>query len=422
MASRMRNPNLCKHYDSLKKTELCDIEQLESIQFERALNTLIHANIASPFYHEKFQSAGFFPEKHFNSLEDIKKVPLTTKEELIKYNKSVHASDFKKKRFFSETSGSTGQSLMFRKDENWDSFNRAARARGFSWYGVHPWDRNGYLWGYNFSGSAKIKTYVLDFLQNRFRIFSYNDDTIIRFVHKLQNADYLCGYSSMIYEVAKRINEIPGLPKPLNMKMVCGTSEKIFDFYQKESIKAFDKKIIGEYGAAEAGIIAFECPHGSLHINMEGVLVEEENGEIIVTNLVARSFPVIRYKLGDYIKLKDPSYECPCGMKHRIIEDVLGRVGKVIYGRNGKYPSLTFYYIFKNLAVNQNIELNYQAEQFVKGEIVLKLQQSLSPDWKAALDKELQKYFGNDIKFKVEDGQTIHKMQGKFRDFVSYIS
>ena len=419
--TRIRNPNLNGHFLSLKNSEYISLKELEAIQFGRALQIIGHAFKSSPFYRKKFIDSNFSPASDFNSLEDIKRIPTTTKDELIEYNATVHSSDINSKVFISETSGSTGQSLKFRKDENWDSFNRAARARGFSWYGVSPWDRNGYLWGYDFSNSAKLKTSVLDSVQNRFRIFSYKEDEIIHFANRLKKANYICGYSSMIYEVARRINEIPGVSKPLNLKMVCGTSEKIFDSYQNEAVKAFGCKIIGEYGAAEAGIIAFECPHGNLHINMEGVLVEEEKGEIIVTNLIARSFPIIRYKLGDYIKLKDPSFECPCGMKHRVIEDVLGRVGKLIRGKNNSYPSLTFYYVFKNLATNHNLELNYQSEQHTVGVVKIRIQQHLDPVQKSLLDKELTKYFGNDLTFQIFAGQTLHKMQGKFRDFVSTV-
>lgn len=421
IGTRIRNPNLKSHFSSLKTSEYISFNELEAIQFNWAREIINHAFTSSQFYKKKFSDSNFNPVNDFNSLADIKRIPSTTKDELIRYNQSVHSSESTGKVFISETSGSTGQSLKFLKDENWDSFNRAARARGFSWYGVNLWDRNGYLWGYNFSPSSKIKTSILDFVQNRFRIFSYKEDEIVSFVKRLKKADYICGYSSMIYEVARRINEIPGLSKSLNLKMVCGTSEKIFDSYQKDALKAFGKKIIGEYGAAEAGVIAFECPHGNLHINMEGVLVEEENDEIIVTNLVARSFPIIRYRLGDYIKLKDPSYECPCGMKHRVIEDVLGRVGKLIRGMNNSYPSLTFYYVFKNLATNHNLELNYQAEQDTVGVVKLKIQQQLAPIQRSFLDKELIKYFGNDLTFEIFLGQNLHKMQGKLIDFVSNI-
>ena len=201
--------------------------------------------------------------------------------------------------------------------------------------------------------------------------------------------------------------------------MVCGTSEKIFDTYQKEAVEAYGCKIISEYGAAEAGVIAFECPHGHMHINMEGVFAEEIEGEIIVTNLVARSFPVIRYKLGDYVEFEDESFECPCGMKHLVIKDVLGRVGKVVYGEQNTYPSLTFYNIFKNLALQNKLELNYQAVQNKKGEVSLFIQQKLNADDEILLQKEYKKYFREDVSVEVISGHSLNMHQGKFRDFIS---
>ena len=34
-----------------------------------------------------------------------------------------------------------------------------------------PWDRNGYLWGYNIDRKKTLKTKILDRLCNRFRMF-----------------------------------------------------------------------------------------------------------------------------------------------------------------------------------------------------------------------------------------------------------
>ena len=157
---------------------------------------------------------------------------------------------------------------------------------------MKPWDRNGYFWGFNFSKKEGLKTTVLDFLQNRFRLFNFKDKQLKMFVKKLSTSVYVHGYSSAIYETAKKINR-QELKKPVHLKMVKGTSEKIFESYQSEIQQAFGQKMISEYGAAETGIIAFECPKGAMHINMEGVLVEEINDEIIVTNLQLNSFPII---------------------------------------------------------------------------------------------------------------------------------
>src|SRR5690606_4032961 len=115
--------------------------------------------------------------------------------------------------------------------------------------------------------------------------------------------------------VAKAINRNPDIDPLTNLKLVRGTSEKIFEKYQQEAVQAFGRRIVSEYGAAESGIIAFECAEGSMHVNMETCIVEVENGEILVTNLVSRSFPIIRYRLGDYIEL-DTHTKCLCGREH----------------------------------------------------------------------------------------------------------
>src|SRR5699024_3296602 len=128
------------------------------------------------------------------------------------------------------------------------------------------------------------------------------------------------------------------------------------------------------------GIIAFECPQGNMHINMEGVFVETDHeGEILVTNFQSYSFPVVRYRLGDAIKLKDENIKCPCGMKHPIIEEVTGRIGKVIIGKSKRYPSLTFYYIFKNLYFEKGLNLNYQAHQHEPGVIEIWIKEQIGP-------------------------------------------
>lgn len=60
--------------------------------------------------------------------------------------------------------------------------------------------------GYDIDSKNKIKVKILDFLQNWFRMFSYEDDELLSFIEKLKRAKYLEGYSSAIYETARMIN------------------------------------------------------------------------------------------------------------------------------------------------------------------------------------------------------------------------
>lgn len=414
-----RNPSLMTIYRLLKRSEAYTRQQLKELQLQKLKETLVFAKKYSPFYSRHFAKAGFDPVIDFNCIADLTKIPAIDKSDLLEYNSDIHTRFSFRRIFKSETSGTSGQVLKFDKDEYWDSFNRASIMRGYSWYGVRMWDRNGYFWGYNIDPRKRVKIRFQDMLQNRFRMFSYEEEEVRRFAAKLKSAVYLSGYSSMIYEVARVINRQQPDTGHYRLKMVKGTSEKIFDTYHSEVKKAFGLKIVSEYGAAESGIIAFECPHGNMHLNMEGVFAEEENGEIVVTNLVARSFPVIRYRLGDYVSFAPGDFVCPCGMAHPVLESVTGRVGKRIQGINNNYPSLTFYYVFKNLALEHQLELNYQAHQQEKGKLTILVEQALTDAHKALIQKEITKYFDTDIVATVKDREVLHHKNGKLIDFIS---
>ena len=420
LGQKYRNPSLKKHLKFLMNSDSWSLQELEEYQLKKLKELIDFSYENSKFYNSKFKELNIVPHD-IKSLNDIKKLPITTKDDLIDFNKEIHTKFKFKKLHRAITSGSSGKSLKFFRDESADSFNRASISRGYNWYGVKPWEKNGYFWGFNFSFYEKIKTKFLDFLQNRYRVFSYSDKEFNSFVKKTQKATYLHGYSSMIYQAAKIINS-KGLQKPKNLKMIKGTSEKIFKSYQYEVEQAFGNKIISEYGATESGIIAFECKKGNMHINMEGVFVEEIDNEIIVTNLQMKSFPVIRFKLGDYIKLSKKNVKCKCGRKHLIIEEVTGRVGSNVYGKKQIYPSLFFYYIFKNLMNIHGVILNYQVIQKEKGVLKMKIEQSLLEEDFLKLKKEIYKHFKDDIEVEIEENVILHSPNEKLKSFISTIN
>lgn len=420
LGERLRNPSIAAWLPFLKASETWPLAALEAYQLKKLKELVEIAYENSSYYKKSFDAAGIKPSD-IQSLEDIKKLPIITKKELLNCNKEIHANLKFKKHFLANTSGTSGESLKFNREELADSFNRASIKRGYSWHNVKPWELNGYFWGYNFSEKEAAKIRMLDRLQNRFRIFNYSKESIDFFIRKLKKAKYLHGYSSMVYETAKIINS-QNLEKPTNLKMVKGTSEKIFESYQEEIQKAFGQRMISEYGAAETGIIAFECPKGNMHLNMEGVIVEEIDQEIVVTNLQMHAFPIIRYQLGDYIKLAPKTAICDCGMQHLIIEEVTGRIGQTVYGKNNAYPSLYFYYIFKNLASKQMLLLTYQVVQNEKGKLNFLIEQFLGSKQLLYLENEIAVYFKEDMEFTIEHSQNITAQNKKLKSFISNIA
>ncbi|XCF06528.1 phenylacetate--CoA ligase family protein [Tamlana crocina] len=420
MGRNLRNPSSKSIHQFLNVSQGYSLEQLEGFQLKKLKELIAFAYQYSPFYRKTFDKKGIKPSD-ITSLSDLKKLPTITKRELIQHNSEIHTNYKFKKTFQAKTSGTSGQSLVFTRNEYADAFNRAVINHNYSNYGINPWDRNGYFWGFNQSLFYKLKTRLLDAFQNRFRVFSYSKTEMKRFIKKLKDAQYIHGYSSSIYETARAINASE-TKKPSKIKMVKGTSEKIFDYYQPEIKQAFGTKMISEYGAAEAGIIAFECPKGNMHINMEGVIVEEMNNEILVTNLHMLSFPIIRYQLGDYIKLAPKSKACDCGKAHLILEDVLGRIGETVYGISDKYPSLYFYYIFKNLSEKHGLNLEYQVIQKEKGQLDFNIFSDLSTKEKQLLSKEIESYFKGDITYRINtDAELVATKKGKKKSFISTI-
>ena len=102
----------------------------------------------------------------------------------------------------------------------------------------------------------------------------------------------------------------------------------------------FGCPVIEIYQASE-GQIASTCHYGNLHINEDLVYIElyDEQGrevtdseqiptKMIVTNLVNRAQPLIRYEMNDLVRLGE---KCPCGSNFRVIRQIIGRSDDILY-------------------------------------------------------------------------------------------
>jgi len=425
IGSRFRGTPVLPYLRELEESQWWDAERFREHQHEELRDLVSHAERHSPFYREIFRRNGL--DATTVSLDDLKRLPAVSKDEVRRSFADIQNPGKGGALIPSKTSGSTGEPLKFYRGSRWDAQHRAAVARGYGWYGVRPWTRSGLLWGLPPGYAGLLKARAGDMLQNRFREkrFDLSAGTLEDFYSRLSRAGYLEGYSSMIYELARFINaRHPDDEKP-PLSLVKGTSEKIYPRYHEESLKAFGRRMTSEYGAAEAGIIAFGCPEGNMHINMEHVIVEEEDGQIIVTNLLSHSFPFIRYRLGDHITMAGDA-DCPCGRKSPVISEVTGRVGKKIYGAGGNaYPSLTVYYIINALYGEFPDLARLQAVQESAGRLdflaVIEGGDGLPTAVEKRLKALVEEYYGRDIEARILPVGSIADEGGKRLDFVSRV-
>src|SRR5690606_7341950 len=148
--------------------------------------------------------------------------------------------------------------------------------------------------------------------------------------------------------------------KILKPTAIITTAEVLSESDRAVIERVFGCKVFNEYGCGEVGTIAHECKFGNLHVNSENVIVEivddhgegvaiGEVGEIVVTDLVNYSMPLIRYKIKDFGAFGSDC--CECGVGLPIIKEIFGREYDYLVNDIGeKFHGEFFLYIVEELA------------------------------------------------------------------------
>lgn len=125
----------------------------------------------------------------------------------------------------------------------------------------------------------------------------------------------------------------------LSLREVWVGGEQLSAEQRHQVSEAFGCKVRNNYGASECFSIAWECAHGCLHVNDDWAILEPVDerlqpvppGEVshttLLTNLANHVQPLIRFDLGDRIRL-DPA-PCRCGCALPVVQ-VRGRRDDVL--------------------------------------------------------------------------------------------
>lgn len=114
--------------------------------------------------------------------------------------------------------------------------------------------------------------------------------------------------------------------------------------------RVFGARLIETYSSKEGGQLAHECQHGSLHLNVEGSLLEvlddqgrpcraDETGRVVITPIFQTAQPLIRYAQGDLASLGKP---CACGRHSPTLAGVVGRNISVFTHPSGEAKVVTY--------------------------------------------------------------------------------
>ncbi len=326
-----------KHYYQ-PEIETASREEILKIQNEKIVKQVKYVYDHVPYYRRLMEEKGVSPED-IRSVEDIKKLPFLTKDDLREaYPYGLLGTDLKNCVRIHSTSGTTGKRVVaFYTQHDIDIWEDCC-ARAIVAAGGTDEDVCQVCYGYGLftggsglhGGSHKVGCLTLP-------MSSGNTDRQIQFMMDMQ-ATILCCTPSYAAFIGETLAE-KGY-KPEDNKLKAGifgaepwTEEMRANIEESLGIKAYD--IYGLTETSGPGV-AFECEEQTgMHINEDHfyaeiidpdtgeVLPEGEKGELVFTSLDKEGFPLLRYRTKDICILSRK--KCSCGRTHVKMTKPMGR-------------------------------------------------------------------------------------------------
>ncbi len=328
--------------DFLHKEETLSKDEIKSLQVKRLKETIRRA-VRSKFYFEKFKDIDI--ERDINKLDDIRRLPFTTKSDLrSEYPIGFLTEPIKNIVRLHASSGTTGNpTVVFYTRKDLDTWADLV-ARCMYMVGIRPTDIFQNISGYGlFTGGLGIHYGAERLGCLTIPSATGNSKRQIKFMmdFKVTAIHIIPSYALYLISVFEDMNIDPKKDTYLRIFLIGAephseeARRKIEDFY---GVKAYNS-----YGLSEMNGpgVAFECQEQEgLHLWEDAYFLEiidpktldpvkdGEVGELVLTSLKKEAMPIIRYRTGDLTRIIPE--DCRCGRKHRRIDRIVGRSDDMI--------------------------------------------------------------------------------------------
>ena len=325
-------------FETLKRSEL------EVLQLERLKATVKHCYEGSAFYHKRLDSVGIKPTD-IRSLDDLQRIPFTTKQDLRDTYPfgiaSVPLSECVRLHSSSGTTGNPTVILHSRKDlEQWAN----AVARCLWMVGCRPEDvfqnTSGYGMftgglGFQYGAERLGMLTVPAAAGNTLRQIKFFKDFRTTVVHAIPS------YAARMYEVMCQQGIDPR--RDLALRTFVIGAEPHSEDTRRRIEEMLGIKAYNSFGMSEmmGPGVAFECKEqNGLHIWEDYFIVEivdpdtlepvpdGEVGELVLTTINREAMPLLRYRTRDLTRILPGS--CPCGREHKRLDRMKGRSDDMI--------------------------------------------------------------------------------------------
>jgi len=328
--------------EALRNTKLPQ-SKLKSIQNKKLLEIIRYSYKNVNYYKNLWKKFGI-KAKDINCIEDLKKLPPINKKVVLKNYKNFISNEYKKYLnylhrmpsflFMRSTSGTSGVPFKIYFDPFAKNFLDAIYARALLKVGYNPTKPLLYYW---WQQTPQKELYHLLGLYRKIYVpSSWDEEKQLKIMQTIK-PQYIYYYPSALYFISRMIL-YQNVELNFKPKLIISHAEINTEIMRKTIENAFDTNVYDQYGSNEFNRIAWECREkNGYHVDSDSVLVEivDENydevapgeiGKILITGLVNKAIPLIRYEIGDFaIKADDVKHHCGINLPV-LFERVEGRV------------------------------------------------------------------------------------------------
>lgn len=419
---------ILKTLGELERTQWIPEEELKIRQWKSLKYILQYAYENCAYYKNVFDANKINPSD-IASHEDFLRIPLLSKKQIQDNTDTLISNLYNKDNLiWAKTGGSTGKSLKIYFDTQCQEMRIAAAFRSDRWAGWEMGMKKAAIWG-NPPVADTIKKKIRNALLDRLiylDTMNLNEKSMSDFVelYRSYRPSIIFGHSHSIFIFAKFVQEknITDI-KP---KGIISTSMMLLPQERKIIEKVFNCNVTNRYGCEEVGLIACECEkHKGMHLNIDHLYIEfikedgtpakaGEEGAIVVTDLINKGMPLIRYKIEDVGIPTDK--KCSCGRALPLMEKVAGRVADFLIRKDGSLVAGVSL-VERTLTAIKGIE-QMQIVQENINKIILNIVKGSGYNLESEklLLNEFEDVFGKDVILQINHVKNIpQEKSGKYR-------
>ncbi|MGN1362553.1 MAG: phenylacetate--CoA ligase family protein [Methanobrevibacter sp.] len=321
-----------------EKMECMDPEERKELQLKRLKKTVQRAYHEVPFYHEKFDEIGLKPED-IQSLEDIQKIPFTTKDDLrAAYPFDMVAAEPEDIVEIHASSGTTGTATVTCYTEKDIDIWAEITARAIGMAGGLRKDKIQNCYGYGlFTGGFGIDHGAKKFGATVIPMSSGNTKRQLEIMRDFKSDILTCTPSYAMY-LGEALEEEGYGPEDVNLKSGIFGAEMWTEELRHRIEEKLGIKALNIYGLTEimGPGVANECEEQTgMHIQEDHfypeiinpktleVLGDNEKGELVLTCLTKTGMPILRFRTKDVTSLVHG--KCSCGRTTVKMTRITGR-------------------------------------------------------------------------------------------------